>query len=744
MLLLDSSGFDAMLRLDASRVNQLMDETPEFLPPELRTGMTRVIDDSMGYAGMRRAMAEDVSSRLDAATVDTQLRWWSSSSGRAVSAAQVAAFRELTSAEETSLAGVERGRDRDQNAVAQSVTVESPFAGLLPKLVIASRGRDDCLRMFLGLRRICEERGDSVGLSSRLSPDLTRAVVLRQYSRLSDADLAAFRAYLKLPGAREATATLSEAYLRIRAARHVEARRGIDDQLARFARDRIGGDVDSDAVLLKVTALVDEGRSLDEAKFMLHLLRTLRPRDPRVFVELTRVALKQGRWIAVHTPGRPPQLDPATLEDAQSWMDRAIALKSDRADTLVLAGHLAYLKSEFAKSLTLLEQAQRIGTANPWLRLNMADTLWALAQGSNPDRTLLRRAEKELSTALQEGLPKSMRSQAGHALAHILADLRDIDKARAQFQSLIAESVGYEKLTAREEYAHFLFFIAGDLDAAIATARQARGTSGVSSDYSIFSLALLVKAHELYLLGHSPDATKLVKEAQLASPGIERNYARLARLPRTLPAVFALHAAGLVRDLSGAEGGLALIYASAHANSADVERLIRARANPNYLHPQEGTPLYGAILGRNTAALRVLIAHGADVSARDHEGRLPLEYAEMVVRRYDAKELEIIDALKSAAKGKSAAVPLGGPLKAGYVYQTLKRISADRFGHELPAGKQVVFSGFCQYTDENLACLKFRGTTAPNELIDVPLEKVQLVSWQDWFKEIGPAPSLRK
>lgn len=535
---------------------------------------------------------------------------------------------------------------------------------------------------------------------------------------------------------------LGDSYLQARSGKPAHVQRLIDAAVGRFARNKVGNEKDS--ALQTVIALVDEGRSLEESRLILHLLRYVAPRDPRIFVELARVAIKQAP--ARPSPhGDPTAVDPEFLEDAQGWMDRAIALQPRRADTLVLAGHLAYLKYQFPESIALLEQARGIGTTNPWLPLNLADALWALGRSKGINRDYLLRAAREFETAIAKGLPARMQPHAMHSLAYLYGDLKDFAKARVVFQRLIASSAGYDKVATLTDYAEFLFLTAGDLDGSIAAGREAARVSEFQTDHSLLARALLVKAGRLYVAGKAMDAARLVQEAQSLEPGLAQNYSNFATVPLTLPAVFALHEARVIGDLSDSAGGKTLILASAHASAADLERLIKWHADPNYMDPEEGTALHVAIQARNLAALRTLLAHGADVSARDRNGMTPLELAGQIVQKTEAKGPEILAVLQGAARRSPAAIPVGTPLRPGYIYRSLKRITSDgRWGHDLEVGTRVIFVRNCQYTDEALACLAFRHPQVKEALLDIALEKEQLVSWRDWFEEVGTAPVAAK
>jgi hypothetical protein len=147
-----------------------------------------------------------------------------------------------------------------------------------------------------------------------------------------------------------------------------------------------------------------------------------------------------------------------------------------------------------------------------------------------------------------------------------------------------------------------------------------------------------------------------------------------------------------------------------------------------------------AIRARNLPAVRPL-AHGADVNMREQNGLMPLEFAEMYVERSERDSAEIVAVLRAASARDTAAAPVGTPLRSGYIYEALKPISGDRWGHDVKVGMQITFISNCKYTDDSLACLNFKQPGNEDFMMDVALLKDQLVSWQEWFREIGPAPA---
>ena len=75
-------------------------------------------------------------------------------------------------------------------------------------------------------------------------------------------------------------------------------------------------------------------------------------------------------------------LDERALQRAEDLLAEAAKLDPDYANTWVLYGHLAYLDWDFSAQHRMLERARAIGTSNPWMHINLGDTLWAMAYSS--------------------------------------------------------------------------------------------------------------------------------------------------------------------------------------------------------------------------------------------------------------------------------------------------------------------------------------------------------------------------
>jgi Ankyrin repeats (3 copies) len=68
-----------------------------------------------------------------------------------------------------------------------------------------------------------------------------------------------------------------------------------------------------------------------------------------------------------------------------------------------------------------------------------------------------------------------------------------------------------------------------------------------------------------------------------------------------------------------------LLAATIHQKHASVKRLLDAGADPNRVNPTFGTAVHAATGAGDAALLRLIIDHGGDVNARNHQGQTPLQ-----------------------------------------------------------------------------------------------------------------------
>ncbi|XP_077977699.1 uncharacterized protein LOC144433265 [Glandiceps talaboti] len=101
-------------------------------------------------------------------------------------------------------------------------------------------------------------------------------------------------------------------------------------------------------------------------------------------------------------------------------------------------------------------------------------------------------------------------------------------------------------------------------------------------------------------------------------------------------------------DSSDKFGGTPLFYATGRAPNAEIAQyLIENGATVDYRNTNGAIPLHGAALQGNTECVKLLLKHGADPKAMDHDGKTPLDLC-------DAEETKkvIYKANKKADKAK--------------------------------------------------------------------------------------------
>jgi tetratricopeptide (TPR) repeat protein len=504
----------------------------------------------------------------------------------------------------------------------------------------------------------------------------------------------------------------------------------------------------NDAKLGEIVGDIDNGQNLPRARFTLSLMSRGGLPNPAVLVQLARVTLKLARDLtgSDNAPSV-PQIDAASLESAQRYIDQAIALDANRADALMISGHIAYLQRRFPQSTELLEKAKAMGGTNPWLHVNLGDALWAIAmQPPGVNRPIGQRAAEEFEAALTSPLPSAAENRAVHQLGAIYAELGDIPKADLYQRRYVSMEEGRFKAYALHRYAHFLLFYAKDADGALSAARQAVQIYNFPVGRVFLVQMLTIKGGDLVAAGRPKDAVPFLSEARQMQPDLESLCPELARLPGLFPGVFGIHSAGAIEDFSGRIGGQTLVHASMYATSKQIEQLLSWGANPNYLDPDDGTPLHRAILADNVAAVKTLLAHGANPLTPFTDGRLP---SDLNGDPSDVKRSEILADIRKAAGARGSAIaPSGAPFEAGYEYVVQKSldgvVNGASWADSFDVGEHLVYINECRFTDSSVACFVFKKLADQGRPHMLAIGKDQLVSWANWLKEIGPERSGRR
>jgi hypothetical protein len=155
-----------------------------------------------------------------------------------------------------------------------------------------------------------------------------------------------------------------------------------------------------------------------------------------------------------------------------------------------------------------------------------------------------------------------------------------------------------------------------------------------------------------------PQVTALVKAAvagdtatidRLLAAGVARDAEAPAPLPGPkLPAILAQHFPGGVPQIAMTP----LLAAILNKQRGAAKRLLEAGADPNRVHPRFGTAVHAAIAAADVELLKVLIEHGASVSARNAQGQTPLE---MLADTHAVRDR--LEQMKAMSKSMGMKVP---------------------------------------------------------------------------------------
>jgi hypothetical protein len=738
--LIQSTSLVNVLRTDAEQASLIADRLSDDLPAELRSDLRQVIDRNLGYDEMENALVKSVAAALKSHDIDANLRWWAADSGRAVAKMESSVYASIfaESSFETFNPTIEPPHEVSADDLAQ-LTTEGHLSDFLTDLLSSTALPRSCLQLTVSVAPPCPELDAATEQKFRARASaMLNPLIYSAYARVPSYDLTSYLTYLRSEATQSTLRVLRNSLLTVEQQSWDNAAKHSTIAIDTYARKAFGAK--REPTLTQTTIDIDNGQDLSRARVTLDLMRRAAPEDPKVLVQSARLALKQAPdlTLADNAPSV-PRIDLKSLQIAERWLDQALALDSQSADALMIRGHVAYLQFDFPRSVRLLEQAKEIGTDSPWLRINLGDALWALAFQRPPlDHTLAQKAADDFEAALATALPPAAELRAIHQLSAIYPELGEISNADAFQRRYISMVEGRNKAFALHRYAHFLLFYAHDVDAAVIAARQAVQLYDFSVGRQFLVEILAIKGGLLHEAGHPHEAAPLFAEAKLIEPDLESICPDLAWFPDMLPGVYGIHAEGLIKHFSGSIGGRTLLYATRYATAEQIEQLLSWGANPNYFDAQEGAPLHHAILSDNAAAVRVLLARGANPLTPYVDGRLP---GQLEGAASDAKRPEIL-ALVEKAAGHHDAGPLGKPLKAGYRYRLKRPLDGNGWGNDYPEGAELIFiSTECAYTDPALACFVVASVDNPGLLRDVAFAKDQMSVWQDWFEELSPGKS---
>jgi tetratricopeptide (TPR) repeat protein len=733
------TSIENALRADTEQAARLADALPVDLPLSLRTEIRNIMDQRVGYVALESELVNSAAGRLDDATVNRMLEWHVSAVGQVLSQAESSAYASLF---ELSAFGLYHNPPPkpaafDSRLVDQVLASDHflEFANQLSQGVTAALS---CIPVLLQLNACSTKPTDAAKgpLSQHLADSARDAV-----SRVPAPDLNVYLDFLRVDQLSKGEVAIQIALVEVE--RHAwqdvvsQIQAAIDHYAASVGGPAFKGNLE------EAKLKIDRGEGLTSVRFMLLLLQRAAPSDPAVLVQLARVTLKLAPDAAAYDiDPSVPIVDAADLKAAQGYLDQALAIAPERAETLMLLGHLAYLQRNFSRSVELLRQARSRGGDSPWLAVNLGDAEWALAfQPPAPNQELMRQAAAEFEAALKQALPGPAKERALHQLTAIyplLGDNRRADALHRQYLSM--QHGNYAKARALHRYSEFQLLAAHDLDGAVTSAEAAQELEDNSVYRTWLAEALLVRGDWRFDRGKKAKSADDFAAAGRLQVDLESLCPGMAMFPGTFPGVFGLHDAGVVTDFSGSLGGNALIAASRYAGKGDIEKLLKWGANPNYFSAEQGAPLHVAILGDNIEGVKVLLAHGADPALPFVDGRLPSQLGGDAT---DDKRPEILKLVEQASRGRAGpiAMPPGSPFTANHRYRLKRPLESDARGDYLPANWEFVYLNICRREgDDTVGCyLVHDPHSRPGSWFGFTLDQAQIRQWKDWFEDLGAA-----
>jgi hypothetical protein len=732
------------LRTDTEQAARLANALPADLPTSLRTQIRNILDQRLGYTPLESELVTSVAARLDDAAVERMLKWHSSAVGQVLSQAESSAYASMF---DLSAFGLYHNRP-PKPAVVDSKLVDQVFANdhFLEFSIHLRQGVISALNSIPVLLHLDPRAAEATAVADEQNDPLSQQLAdsaRDALSRVSLPDLNAYLDFLHVDQMSKGEMALQSALVELERHARRDAVSQIQAAINHYAAS-VGGPAFKQN-LEETTLQIDRAEDLTGVRFMLLLLQRAAPSDPAVLVQLARVTLKLAPDAATYDMDPSvPSLDAAALKEAQGYLDKALTIAPERAETLMLLGHLAYLQREFSRSIELLRQARSRGGDNPWLAINLGDAEWALAfQPLMPNQGLMRQAVAEFEGALKRPLPDPARERALHQLTAIYPLLGEIRRADAlHHQYLLMQKGNYAKAWALHRYSKFQLFDAHDADGAVTSAEAAQKLEDNTVYRTWLAETLLIRGNRRLANGNKAKSAADFAAAGRLHVDLESLCPGMAMFPGTLPGVFGLHDAGVVKDFSGSLGGSALVAASRYAGKGDIEKMLRWGANPNYFSAEQGAPLHAAILGNNIEGVKVLLAHGADPTLPFVDGRLPSQLSGDAT---DAKQHEILRLVEQASgdHAVSTAMPPGSPFTANHKYRLKRPLEFVAHGDHLPlpANWEFVYLNVCREDgDDTIGCyIVHVPHSRPGSLFGFTLDQTQIHAWKDWFEDLGPA-----
>ncbi|HEY2399447.1 MAG TPA: tetratricopeptide repeat protein, partial [Steroidobacteraceae bacterium] len=364
-----------------------------------------------------------------------------------------------------------------------------------------------------------------------------------------------------------------------------------------------------DKNLLLAQQLIDSENSdaLVEAKNILESLLRQNPRFVGAYRELARVAMK--------TDGGGPD----GLHQAETFLNSALAVSPDNADTKILLGYVYTHQRRFAEGEKLYAQAASQNPPNPWLWANWGEQL---AMQHEPDAAIARYREALAQPKRPDSYDRG-RKFAYHQLLTLLAQKKDRDGMEVVYKQQVADYGPGSCYST--DYARFLLQVRGDTQGAIDLSKRALNQDcNDEPAREVLGLAQYLK----WANTSGPERDAALNEARIYLPTGPTALFQLATDDRTLPAAKQLIAAGEPIDRRDNTGRTALAIALENGDLAAARRLLTLHAHGDAPVGPEDMPLaLIPVLEQNLPAVRLLREFGVNYSTLKYRGHTAIEFA---------------------------------------------------------------------------------------------------------------------
>lgn len=477
-------------------------------------------------------------------------------------------------------------------------------------------------------------------------------------------------------------------------------------------------------MVAEAAALLDQyagdWTKLQQAEAKLRQALEINPDEAGAYVELARYTMKAAG-----------QLDVKTLDQSEQLLRRAIVIAPTFGNAYVLLGYVLTHQRRLKEADEAFANAEKYKATSPWLEFNVAELRDNQGQRQQAAQSFMRIASSSAN-------PISMRTSALQWLEQFYVGTRQFEQADVAYKTEIGLRPNMP--WPKGNYSYFLRVHRLDLVQSERFAREALLLMDYGMARQSLAMTLYLQWADALLVEENGKRAELVfAEANRLDPNLSMIVMEAGNYPRAHPILYALSSKGIsVDSMPGvASATTPLTVAATRGNHAIAAEMIQLGANPNTQGYEGGTPLMIAAREGDEAMLRLLLTAGADPTLLSTGGKDAEQFAK------DQNQVSAANLLASAKRTyirPADAITASVPFRVRHVYQVRKDVAGSDRSNDLKAGQQVTFYDHFIPRDTNRA--GFRFVALDGTVKEFSIDKKDLASWSEYFKEIGAVPSF--